>query len=191
MQHDIVGVLDEAHARLGELGRRLRASARPALALYQFNEFAVLLGGHLAVMKRVVYPALKAIGWKNVSSSLLVGHARLTQSFAELLTLKKANGAFADSLSDLLEATQRLLDAERAELFPLLEAHFSAGARLAMAAEAVQYLPHPAPAASRPSDVVRQSARDWVEEARLLLGGMRADEPASGTSADEGSAPAP
>lgn len=174
MQHDIVGLLGEDHDRLTELGRSLRACARPNAAFLQFDEFAVLLGAHLSVMKRVVYPALKSVGWKDVSSTLLLGHAKLTQAFAELLTLKKANGAFADALADLLEATAWMVSRERVELLPLLEKQLTGGTRLAMAAEAAHYVPQFKPMATRTgSGVGRQSARDWVEEARLLLGGMR------------------
>src|SRR2546423_14528275 len=116
MRHDIVGFLDEDHARLADLAQGLRACARPAAAVAQFNEFAVLLGAHLVVLRRVIYPALKAVGWKNVSSSLLVGHAKLTQAFAEILTLKKASGQFADALGDLLDATGPVLERETREL---------------------------------------------------------------------------
>ena len=175
MRHDIVGFLDEDHARLADLARGLRACAQPAAAVAQFNEFAVLLGAHLSVLKRVIYPALKAVGWKNVSSSLLVGHAKLTQAFAELLTLKKGNGQFADSLSDLLDATDRVLERERAELLPILAEAATPGERLAMAAEAAQFLPESARSSTRAYDESgRLSVRDWIEEARLLLGGMKA-----------------
>lgn len=192
MQNEIVGVLDEDHVRLGELAAGLRACPRPAFALRQFDEFAQLLGGHLLVMKRIVYPALKTIGWKDVSSVLLLGHARLSRGFAELLTLKRANGAFADALSDLLDATEHLLEAERTELRPILVRHFSVGARLAMAADAVLYLPPRASAGAPPAvHTLRQSARDWVEEARLLLSGLR-PEPFVSDAADGGdTAPAP
>jgi hypothetical protein len=173
MQHDIVGLIDEDHARLTELANALRACARPAAAVAQFNDFAVALGAHLSVLKRVIYPALKAVGWKNVSSSLLVGHAKLTQAFAELLTLKKADGLFADSLADLIDATGQVLERERTELLPMLAELLSPGERLAMAADAAQFLPEAARPPGRPaSDPGRQSVRDWIEEARLLLGGM-------------------
>jgi hypothetical protein len=174
MQHDIVGLLGENHARLAELSQALRACARPRAALAQFDEFAVMLGAHLTLAKRVIYPALKGVGWRNVSSTLLLGHARLTQAFAELLTLKRANGAFADALADLLEATERVVERERSELLPILAQHFSAGERLALAAEAREYLPDTPRRASRPeAEQERQNARDWIEEARLLLGGLR------------------
>jgi hypothetical protein len=173
MQHDIVGLLGENHARLAESSLALRACARPQAAFAQFDEFAVLLGAHLTLAKRVIYPALKGVGWRNVSSTLLLGHARLTQAFAELLTLKRANGAFADALADLLEATECVVERERSELLPLLAQHFGAGERLALAVEARQYLPDGAARASRPARLERRNARDWIEEARLLLGGLR------------------
>jgi hypothetical protein len=177
MQHDIVAVLEENHDRLIELAGSLRACPRPQVAMVQFNEFAVLLGAHLGVMKRVVYPALKSIGWKDVSSTVLLGHAKLTQAFAEVLTLKKANGAFADALGDLLEATAWLVAQERSALLPLLQKNLTDGTRLAMAAEASNYVPRTSVTTSwSGSDFRRQSARDWIEAARLLLGAMQADD---------------
>ena len=177
MQQDIVAVLDEDHGRLIELSRCLGSSAQPGLALTHFNQFAVMLGGHLTAVRKVVYPALKAIGWAGITSTLLICHAELTHSFAELLTLKKASGLFAESLSDVLDATQRLIERERRELFPVLREQVSPGLRLAMALDANRYLAHhfhaPPPATG---DIVRQSTRDWVEEARLLLGGMRTED---------------
>jgi len=182
MQHDIVDLLGENHARLAERGRSLRACARPLAALAQFQAYALVLGAHLAVLKRVIYPALKTAGWKNVSSTLLVGHAKLTQAFAEVLTLKKGNGAFADALDDLLDATDSVVERERADLLPLLAALLTSGERLAMATEGARFLPDEAPLAEQPGgETGRQTARDWIEEARLLLGGMRppaAQEPA-------------
>lgn len=149
--------------------------AQPSLALVQFNQFAVVLGGHLAAVKKVVYPALKAIGWTGINSTLLIGHAKLTHSFAEQLTLKKGTGLFAESLSDLLDGTQRLIKHEQAELFPVLQQQLGTALRLSMALDAARYLAQPLSPA--PGDLVRQSTREWVEEARLLLGGMRtADE---------------
>ena len=46
---------------------------------------------------------------------------------------------------------------------------------MAMAAEAAQFLPDSARSSTRPYDESgRLSVRDWIEEARLLLGGMKA-----------------
>jgi hypothetical protein len=163
VQQDIVTVLGEDHVRLTQLSRTLRACSRASVAILQFNEYAVLLGGHLTAIRKVVYPALKAIGWKDVSSTLLVGHAKLAHAFAEVLTLPKSSGQFADALSDLLDATERLLECERHHLFPILRAELAPDVRLALAVDAAQYLVPPA---------VRQTHRDWIEEARLLMGAM-------------------
>ena len=187
MPKDIIAVLDEDQARLAELGRRVRCCAQPAAAITQFNDFAVALGGHLTAVKRVVYPALKAVGWKNVSSTLLVGHAKLTHAFADLLTLKKPSGVFAESLSDLLDATDHLLAREREDLLPILREELTPGTRIAMAAEAAHYLAQPRHAGRR--DLVRQTVRDWIDEARLLLGGMRGEDIAVPDGPDQKSAP--
>jgi hemerythrin HHE cation binding domain-containing protein len=177
MQHDIVALLDEDHGRLIELSRQLRACALPARALARFDDFALVLGGHLNAVRKIVYPALKDIGWKNVSSTLLLGHVKLTRRFAELLTLRQPNGAFAEALNDLLEATRHVIERERDQLLPLLRAQLSAAARLAMAVDAAQYLAH----LERPTRSA--GIRDWVEEARLLLGGTRTPQGLAGEPA--------
>ena len=61
-----------------------------------------------------------------------------------------------------------------------------------MAADAVLYLPPRASGGAPPAvHGLRQSARDWVEEARLLLSGLR-PEPFASDAADGGdTAPAP
>ena len=146
------------------------------------------LGGHLTAVKRVVYPALQAVGWKNVNSTLLLGHAKLTHAFADVLTLKKTSAVFAEALDDLLDATDRLLDRERADLLPILREQLTAGTRIALAAEATQYLAHPRRAEAR--DAVRLSARDWIEEARLLLGGMRVEDIAAAGDGPDRAGPA-
>jgi len=177
MPHDIVDLLGEAHARLAERVRELRACARPLAARVHFDDFAVHLGAHLTVIRRVVYPALKTVGWRNINSSLLIGHAKLTHAFAELLVLKDADGVFVEALADVLEATERLLEREREALLPLLAEHLVPGERLALAADASRYLPPP-PRAERPaSGVVPATARDWIEEARLLLSSVPNAEP--------------
>lgn len=171
MKHDIVALLHNDHALLAELGGQLRRSPNLAAAEPLFRRFAGALGGHLTAVRKVVYPALKSVGWKNVPSQLLVGQARLTHAFADLLTLKIATAAFAEALSDVLEATARLLDLEHAHLLPLLREHVDDGQRMALGIAAEDYLPHPdRPVENEP----RLHVSDWIEEARLLLGGVNA-----------------
>ncbi|HEX6708286.1 MAG TPA: hemerythrin domain-containing protein [Albitalea sp.] len=178
MHHDIVVLLDEDHGRLKELSRQVRACPHPAKALNRFDEFALVLGGHVNAVRKVVYPGLKAIGWKDVSSVLLLGHVKLTRQFAELLTLRKPSGVFAEGLNDLLDATGHVIERERRDLLPLLRDHLTPAVRVAMAVDAAQYLAHLERPLQRPVGL-----RDWVLEARLLLGGPAGVEPPTSEAA--------
>lgn len=171
MKNDIVAVLRADHALLDLLAHELRACAAPAAAHQTFRHFSAALGGHLTAVKKVIYPALKSVGWKDVRSDLLVGHARLTRAFAELLTLKTDSAVFADGLSDLLEATARLLELEQHELLPVLERRLDPAQRLTIGLEAGAYV---APDAAPRPHAERLPASEWLEEARLLLGGVHA-----------------
>jgi hypothetical protein len=60
---DICALFAAEHASLAQLATQLHASQRPAAAQRLFKHFAAALGGHLTAVRRVIYPALKAIGW--------------------------------------------------------------------------------------------------------------------------------
>ena len=166
MKNDITALLAADHALLTELATDLHAAPHPATARLLFRHFAAALGGHLTGVRKVVYPSLKAVGWKDVPSDLLLGHAQLTHAFAELLTLAHDSGEFADALADLLEGTAQLIEQERTQLLPLLDQHLDASQRLGLHLEAAPYFAHTQADPHR----LRLHATDWLEEARLLLG---------------------
>lgn len=171
MKNDIVAVMRADHAQLARLAHELRACPSLGAAQHCFRDFSAALAGHLTAVRKVVYPALKSVGWKDVSSDVLIGHARLTHAFAELLTLKPDTGEFADGLADLLEATCRLVGDEQHRLLPLLGEHLDAAQRLTVGLEAEAYLVHDPEQHLPPR---RHGAAEWLEEARLLLGGVHA-----------------
>lgn len=171
MKNDIVAVLRADHALLVQLAQELRACVSQAAVQQRFRDFAAALGGHLTAVSKAVHPGLRSVGWKDVRSDLLTGHAQLTHAFAELLTLKGDSGSFADALADLLDATMHLIEQEQHTLLPLLGQHLDAAQRLTIGLEAQAYV-------ARDPDALgaakRNSAAEWLEEARLLLGGLHA-----------------
>jgi hypothetical protein len=177
MQNDIAMLLEAEHALLEQLRRQVHRCPRLDAAEPLFRRFATTLGGYLTVVRKVVYPALRSAGWKDVRSDLLLGHTRLTQAFAELLTLKMATAAFAEGLAGVLEATRHLVEQESAELLPWLRAHLDVAQRLSLGLAAEAYLAHAGPASAHEP---RLHLSDWLEEARLLLGGVNTPPAAAG-----------
>lgn len=176
MKNDIVTVLRADHALLAQLAQELarpplRPGPSPAAAQQCFRDFSAALAGHLTAVRKVVYPALKSVGWRDVSSDLLIGHARLTHAFAELLTRKPDTRAFADGLCELLEATHRMVAEEQRRLLPLLSEHLDPAQRLSVGLEAGAYLVHES---AQHLPLRRHGPSEWLEEARLLLGGVHA-----------------
>lgn len=171
MKNDVVTLLRGNHQLLHRLMRQLKDCARPEQARILFKQFSLALGGQLGCMNKVVYPALKSQGWTGVRSDLLVGHAKLAHALAEVLTLKPDSGAFADCLGDLLEATAYVLDQEAADFLPLIERTFDSAQRVALGLDAEPYLD------AGIDDVDPLDSRymsEWLEEARLVLGGLQA-----------------
>lgn len=172
MKNDILATLAADHALLAKLGRELRACPHLDKAQVLLRQFSRALGGHLSAIRKVVHPALRASGWKDVPSDLLVGHAKLTHAFAELLTIKPRSAGFADHLGDLLDAMDQVLERERRDMFPLLESNFDVPERLGLSMDVDPYLVSP------DEDDVDLASRwplsEMMEEARLLIGGLTA-----------------
>ncbi|RQP22811.1 hemerythrin domain-containing protein [Piscinibacter terrae] len=169
MSNKIVDSLAESHRALGGLADQLRRTVRPEDASRLFRQFALALGGHLGMMNKVVYPSLQNQDpdQREAQAALMLGHTRLAQSLADLLTLKPDSSAFADSLRDLLEASCETIAREEEVLFPMLGT-LDDSQVLAMTLDADTYLAPLAEPEPDPADVKFSS--DWLEEARLLLG---------------------
>lgn len=169
MNNKIVDSLTESHRALGTLGDQLRRSVRSEDASRLFRQFALALGSHLGLMNKVVYPSLQNQdpNLRSAQASLMLGHARLAHSLAELLTLKAHSSAFVDGLRDLLEASQDITSHEADVLFPMLQS-LDDSHILAMTLDADAYLAPLAEPEPDPAGVKFSS--DWLEEARLLLG---------------------
>jgi hypothetical protein len=167
MKEDITVLLGHDHQLLLRIMRELEAASDEQSSQVRFRHFAAALGGHLSAIRKVIYPALKALRWKDVSSDLLVGHAKLTHSFAELLTLPTDSVLFKQQLGALLLATRSLLECETQELLPLLTSHLDAVHRMSLALDARPYLLHD----DADDTAARIPVAEWIEEARLLLGG--------------------
>lgn len=169
MKNDVVALLEESHTLLRKLNAQLRGCARQEDARLLFRQYALALGAHLGSMNKVVYPCLKSLGWHDVQSELLVGHAKLAHMLADLLTLKLEGSVFGECLADLLDATEHVTLRESDNLFPLL-GRLDMAQRVAMRLDAEPYV-------CRVDDVDPLDLRiaaDWIEEARLLLGGLGA-----------------
>lgn len=181
MKNDIHATLAADHALLEKLGKELRSCPHLDKAQLLLRQFSRALGGHLSAMRKVVYPALRSAGWKDVPSDLLVGHAKLTHAFAELLTIKPQSGSFAEQLGDLLDAMDQVLERERIDLLPLLQSNLDESERLGLSLDVDPYL-----ISSDEDDVALAGhgpLSEMMDEARLLLGGLTALHPASGEAA--------
>jgi len=165
MKNDVVALLEERHALLRKLRTQLRGCARQEHARLLFRQYALALGAHIGAMSKVVYPTLTSLGWRDVQSDLLVGHAKLAHMLADLLRLKLEGSLFGECLADLLDATEHVTLRESDELLPLL-GRLDMAQRVAMRLDAEPYL-------SRVNEVDPllglQITADWIEEARMLL----------------------
>ena len=134
-----------------------------------FNEFAKALGGHVRAIDEVVIPALRANGWRNVSSCLLVGHAELKHRLSELLTLRLSSRAHELALFALIAHLQSQQEREARQLLPLLEDTLDDWQRAQLGAEVQDHLSRVI--GERPSGFAdSQPAASLLEEAKLVLG---------------------
>jgi hypothetical protein len=173
MERDVVQVLTEDHAVLGWLGERLRSAPPSESRILMFNEFARALGAHETVIDETVVPALRSCGPGGLSSDLLVSHAALKRSFAEVLTLGRNDPAFAGSLAALIRQLERHCELEERKLLPLLHDCLDDAQREMMAFDAEVHLTRIL-GDERPREdaALAQPANELLEEAHLVLGSL-------------------
>jgi hypothetical protein len=173
MERDLVQVLAEDHAVLRWLGERLSAATRTAKPMV-FNEFARALGAHETVVEQTVLPALKATGWRGLSSDVLTGHADLRRELADLLTMDKGSAAFDVAVERLLRRLARQCDLEEEKLLPVLRASLDDTQRELLAFDAESHLTRllgdDAPDANELE--LAQPVNELLEEAHVVLGSL-------------------
>jgi hypothetical protein len=172
MRKDVVQVLLEDHAVLGWLAERLRPVSSSSAGTPMFNEFARALGAHQTVIDQTVIPALKACGWRGLSSDVLTGHMALKRSFAELLTLRADSPDFEPSLSALMRQLTRHCELEDRKLLPLLTECLSESQREILAFEAEAHLTQILGDMPMQDADLAQPATALLEEAQLVLSSL-------------------
>ncbi|WP_280151059.1 hemerythrin domain-containing protein [Piscinibacter sp. XHJ-5] len=174
MERDVLQVLTEDHALLRWLGERLNA-ARPArVRINLFNEFARTLGAHQTVIDQTILPALRACGWRGLSSDVLAGHLALKRLLAETLTLDGDAPTFDYALRRIVARAQAHCEVEQRKLMPLLHAMLDDHQRELMAFDAEMHLTRLLGEQRRLGDDADLSPRadELVAEAYVVLGSL-------------------
>lgn len=168
MKQDVVAVISAHHAVLDWLMERV-TDARPGPARrVLFDEFAKALGGHVRAIDQAVIPALRASGWRNVSSSLLVGHVDIKHRLSELLTLRASTRAHDLALAALAEHMRAQQQREARQLLPLLHDALDDWQRAQLGVEVQEHLSRVIGDPSGFAD--SEPAASLLEEAKLVLG---------------------
>lgn len=169
-ERDVILALAEHHAILRWLSERLVSASTPDHRQHLFDEFAKALGGHLRSIDHAVMPAMRECGWKDVRSSLLVGHVELKHRLGELLTLRDSPALFEQRLLEFLARLAEQLDREGADLVPVLRNSLDLDARRLLGVQVQSQfgmLFSQAFSTDTPGD-----AHQLVEEARIVLGAL-------------------
>lgn len=132
---DVVWVVAEHHAILRWLGDRIASASTPAHRLHLFDELAKALGGHLRAVDEAVVPALRDCGWRDVPSTLLIGHVDLKHRLADALTVRDEPMALEKQLLVLIPKLADHLEREGTHLVPLLRRGLDRSARASLGAQ--------------------------------------------------------
>lgn len=176
MERDVAQILIESHATLGALARRLGRGGTHHARSGGFDDFVLALGAHQAVIDKAVVPALKAFGWRGVSSSVLTGHAGLKRLLAETLTMARDHPSFDAARQQLVQAVRTQCERERVELIPVLRRALDEPQRAMAALEADLHLTRllgDKPDPWRDSEL-QPGAGELIEEAQIVLGSLAA-----------------
>lgn len=173
MKQDVVAVISAHHAVLDWLTERVTEAGRSPVRRVLFNEFVNALGGHLRAIDEAVIPALRAVGWRNVSSGLLVGHVDIKHRLGELLTLRLSTRAHELALAALAANLESQQAREVRHLLPVLQDALDDWQREQLGGEVQDHLSRAT--GDRPSGFAdSQPAASLLEEAKLVLGSFPA-----------------
>ena len=169
---DFESALRDHHDTLRSQIERMVEASTPSHRRALFDQFSRALGGHFRAMDHAVIPALRAHGWKDVPSDILVGHAHLKRCLADVLAARTSPIAFDQRLAEFLPrfAAQRTVEFEA--LVPavarLLTPEEDRSLAAQVAAEFGLVFDKQPSAEPRP-------AGELIDEARVVLPGFSAD----------------
>jgi hypothetical protein len=173
MGRDVVQVLTEDHAVLRWLGERLQAATGEATRSLMFNEIARALGAHETVIEATILPALKACGWRGLTSDVLTGHAALKRHLAEMLTLERSDAAFHAALKPLVQKLNAQCKLEEKKLLPLIQECLDDTQREMLAFDAETHLTRILGDGRSVGEVeLAQPVSELIEQAHVVLGSL-------------------
>jgi hypothetical protein len=169
MNQDVVAVISDHHTVLDWLIERLGSAGPGPTRRVLFDEFAKALGAHLRAIDETVIPALRAQGWRNVSSSLLVGHVDIKHRLGELITLSVSTPEHDAALAALGLRLQAQRRRETEQLLPLLQVSLGDWQSRELGTEVREHMNRVI--GERPSGFAdSEPAHALLEEARLVIG---------------------
>jgi hypothetical protein len=167
---DFESALREHHDTLQSQVERMVEASTPSHRRMLFDQFSRALGGHFRAMDHAVIPALRAHGWRDVPSDILVGHANLKRFLADVLASRSSPVMFDERLSDFLPRFAAQREIEFRSLVPAINRLLDPDENRSLAAQVAAefglvFDRQPSAAEPRP-------ANDLIDEARVVLSGF-------------------
>jgi hypothetical protein len=171
---DFESALREHHDTLQSQVERMVEASTPSHRRMLFDQFSRALGGHFRAMDHAVIPALRAHGWRDVPSDILVGHVHLKRYLADVLASRSSPMAFDERLADFLPRFAVQRETEFHALVPAVNRLLTAEENRSLAAQVsaefgLVFDKQPA-ADPRP-------ANELIDEARVVLSGFSSAAP--------------
>jgi hemerythrin-like domain-containing protein len=176
---NVVDVIGEQHRQLLDLCHRLTDEGVEAAHRGKIADVVVAtLSRHLSAEEQYLYPAVRAV----VPDGAVIADRELAEDHDLLITLKHFDATRRDESTfnalavDIAAAVRRHVEADAAELFPVLlatapiEDLIRVGNRIETAAEAAPTRPHPSTPARPPWNKVVDPAVAVVDKIRDVAG---------------------
>jgi hemerythrin-like domain-containing protein len=177
---NVVDVIGEQHDKLLELCDRLTDEDVDQRRRLKIADVVVAtLSRHLSAEEQYLYPAVRAVvpgGGELADRELAEDHALLV-TLKHFTATRRDDSAFGALAADIAAAVRRHVEADDAELFPVLlrmapvEDLIRVGNRIETAEEAAPTRPHPSTPARPPWNKVVDPAVAVVDKIRDVAGG--------------------